>query len=140
MSDLERLARPFPASMIQSKPGKFAASYVAHSEVVQKLLSVVGPFDFAVTEIVRGPSGKIEGCLASMTVTIDERVTTIVEVGDCERPDNWPTDGARLKDAASDALKRCAMRLGVGLHLWAQENFVLADQLKKSEERLDNPA
>ena len=67
-SDLERLSRPFPASMIQSKPGKFAASYVAHSEVVQKLLSVVGPFDFAVTEIVRGPSGKIEGCLASLTV------------------------------------------------------------------------
>ena len=134
MTQLERLARPFPASMVQQKPGKFKASYVAHSEVAQKLLSVVGPYDFAVTEVIRGSSGKVEGCLASLTVTIDGRETTIVEVGDCENPGNWPTDGARLKDAASDAFKRCAMRVGVGLHLWAQERFVLADQLKKSEE------
>ena len=35
-----------------------------------------------------------------------------------------------FKDAASDALKRCAMRLGLGLHLWAQEHYFLDQQLR----------
>jgi len=132
-TQLQRLAKPFPGFMIQEKPGKFAAQFVSHSEVVQKLLAVVGPYDFEVREIIRGDSGKVEAVLATMTVTIDGRVTTITEVGECERPDNWPTEGARLKDAASDALKRCAMRFGVGLHLWAQDRFVLSNMLDKEE-------
>ena len=31
----------------------------------------------------------------------------------------------------SDALKRCAMRLGLGLHLWAQKDYALHDILTK---------
>ena len=31
----------------------------------------------------------------------------------------------------SDALKRCAMRLGVTLHLWSGAEFSLYDQLSK---------
>jgi hypothetical protein len=36
-----------------------------------------------------------------------------------------------LKNAASDAIKRCAMRLGVGLSLWSQENYYLDKALAK---------
>jgi len=46
MTDLYELSRPFPESLIRQKPGKFAASYVEHSVVVQRLLEVVGPFTF----------------------------------------------------------------------------------------------
>jgi len=132
MKQLAKLVEPFDERLIKTKGGSFAASYVAHSEVEQKLLATIGPHDFAVTEVLRGSDGKIEGCLARMAAVIDGEPVEIVEVGDCERPDNWKTEGARLKDAASDAYKRCAMRLGVGLHLWSQELFWL-DKYFKSE-------
>ena len=54
-----------------------------------------------------------------MTVEIDGQLVTVEEAGD-RTTFNWHTDGARLKDAISDAVKRCAMAFGVGLHLWAQ--------------------
>jgi hypothetical protein len=38
-----------------------------------------------------------------------------------------------MKDAMSDAYKRCAMRLGVGLHLWAQEHYYLGEKLLKAD-------
>ena len=42
---------------------------------------------------------------------------------------------ARMKDAVSDAVKRCAMAFGVGLHLWAQfegkSEYFLDKQLEK---------
>jgi hypothetical protein len=34
----------------------------------------------------------------------------------------------------SDAVKRCAMRVGVGLHLWSQENYVLDQMAQDGEE------
>jgi hypothetical protein len=38
-----------------------------------------------------------------------------------------------LKDAASDAFKRCAMRVGVGLHLWTKEGEYFLYNLTKSD-------
>jgi hypothetical protein len=61
---------------------------------------------------------------------VDGIPVRVEEVGDCEQPHNWPHDGARLKDAMSDSLKRCAMRLGVTLHLWSGDEFSLYDQLR----------
>ena len=39
--------------------------------------------------------------------------------------------GEKLKKMESDAFKRCASKLGVGLHLWAQEQYFLDVQLAK---------
>jgi len=40
-----------------------------------------------------------------------------------------------MKDARSDAVKRCSMAMGVGLHLWAQfdgqSEYFLDKQLEK---------
>jgi hypothetical protein len=36
--------------------------------------------------------------------------------------------------AASDGLKRCAMRLGLGLHLWAGGNYFLDKWLTRRRE------
>jgi hypothetical protein len=129
MTQLRDLAKPFAPRLIKQPPkGKFG-TYVAHDVVNQKLLAVLGPFDFEVTELVLGAEGRVEGCLARLTCEIDGRRTTVVEIGDCERPENWSTQGARMKDAASDAFKRCAMRVGCGLHLWGQADFFLFDVL-----------
>jgi hypothetical protein len=136
MSQLSRLATPFSEKFIETKPGKFSAIYVPHGIVTQFLLGIVGPYDFAINNIVRDADNTVTGCLCTLTVDVDGRTTSIQEVGECENPSNWKTDGARLKACASDGIKRCAMRLGLGLHLWHKHdgNYVLADILEKREE------
>jgi hypothetical protein len=148
-ADLVELSRPFPTDFVERKDGQ---DYVAHHVVNQRLLSIVGPFDFELVEVIRGdvaavppdPSSRsrrskagtpalhtiVVGGIWRLTATIDGRQVRVEEVGDVGDVHNWPHDGARLKDAASDALKRCAMRLGLGLHLWAQEHYFLDQQLR----------
>ena len=131
MSQLHELSRPFPASLIKQKPGGFKAAYVEHSVISQRLLEVVGPHSFEVKQPISNPDGTIVGCLAALSVTIDGFAVVVVEVGDCERPGD--SNAQNLQMAASSALKRCAMRLGVGLHLWSGENYYLNAALEKRE-------
>lgn len=160
MSDLARLARPFPRELIQKDPG--GNVYVAHENVTQWLLGIVGPFDWTLVEIIRGnvpgtppdPDGKskrakagtpdlndvIVGGVWRLTLTVDNQTVHIEEAGDVEDPHNWRHDGARLKQAASDAIKRCAMRAGLGLHLWAGERYVLDARLQQAQPPPQPPA
>lgn len=148
MRQLGELAKPFPEQLIERVEGN---DYVAHHIITQRLLSVVGPFDFKLVELVRGdvagippnPEGKsprarqgrpalsgvVVAAVYRLVCDVDGRRTEVEEIGECGDPHNWAHDGARLKDAASDALKRCAMRLGLGLHLWAQQHYFLDKQL-----------
>ena len=131
MSQLRELSKPFPESLVKQKPGKFAAAFVSHADVGQRLLEVLGPYSFEVKQMITNPDGMVTGCLATLTCTIDGREVRIPEVGDVERPGE--SNGAAGKTASSDALKRCAMRLGVGLHLWSQDNYYLDRALDKRE-------
>lgn len=149
MSQLRELATPFLGRLVKEPPrGKFG-SYVAHSTVNERALSVVGPFSFEVVEVIRGwtdavtiNSGKptertfpertaVVGCLARLTTEIDGHTVSVVEVGDVEGA-AAQSDGANLKEASSDAFKRCWMRLGLGLHLWSQDDYFLDRQLDKN--------
>ena len=126
-SMLAALARPFPRSLIAHTPKtakRPSFEYVSHGHVVEKLLAQHGPFGFEVKHLVRDGQGLIVGCLATMTLHIDGREVVITEAGE--------TDNGSIKDAASDALKRCAMRAGVGLHLWCHGNYRLAKQLSSA--------
>lgn len=145
MSDqLTELARPFAKHLVKPPaPGRYG-NYVEHNSVTEKLLAVLGPFDFEVVEPIRGHAPEIVsknkdgsvknkypardnaivGCLARLTVTIDGRETTIQEIGTEDTP-AMHNDAENLKNAASDAIKRCAMRIGVGLHLWSDDLFFL---------------
>lgn len=122
MSQLSELSRPFPARLVKQKPGKFAADYVSHDTVNQRLLEVVGPFSFEVTQTIVNPDGTLVGCLGTLTVEIDGRQVTVTEAGDVEHPS--PNNASNLKAASSDSFKRCAMRLGLGLHLWSSDYFL----------------
>ena len=155
LRDLTKLLHEFPARVIQRNPSG-GGSYVAHPVVEQRLLDVLGTVDTELVQIVRGhvpgrapnPSGKsarakagtpdldgaVVGVVLRMRATVDGRPVVVEEVGDCEEPHNWPHDGARAKDAFSDAYKRCAMRLGVGLHLWAQDAFYLGAKLLRQDQ------
>jgi hypothetical protein len=150
-SDLARLARPFPGELVQRDPG--GNRYVAHENVTQWLLGIVGPFSFELVQIIRGdvpavppdPKGRsrqakegtpalhdvIVGGVWRLTLVVDGRTVRLEEAGDVEDPHNWRHDGQRLKQAASDAIKRCAMRAGLGLHLWAGERYVLDGRLRE---------
>lgn len=137
--DLTKLLCPFPSWLVKENPTGYG-SYVAHPIVEQRLMDVLGPVSFEVVQVVRGDTkdgkyqGVVTGVIAKMTAEVDGRTVCIGEVGDCENPGNWPHDGARAKDAASDAYKRCAMRLGAGLHLWAADDFYLYEKFKKQDE------
>jgi len=139
LTQLGKLAVPFPDKFVETKPGKFSAAYVPHGIITQFLLGILGPYDFHINDVVRDADGTVTGCLCTLTVDVDGRTTSIQEVGECENPNNWKTDGARLKACASDGIKRCAMRLGLGLHLWHKHdgNYVLANILSKREEDKD---
>ncbi len=149
MTELRELATPFRGDLVKAPPrGKFG-SYVGHSTVNERALSVVGPFSFEIVDVIRGwtdavtiNSGKanertfpertaIVGCLARLTADIDGRTVSVIEAGDVEGA-AAQSDGANLKEASSDAFKRCWMRLGLGLHLWSQDDYFLDRQLDKN--------
>jgi hypothetical protein len=155
VSDLAKLARPFPRELVERDPA--GNRYVAHENVTQWLLGIVGPFSFELVEVIRGdvpgippdPKGRsrqakegmpalhnvIVGGVWRLTLRIDGRTVQLEEAGDVEDPHNWPHDGLRLKQAASDSIKRCAMRAGLGLHLWAGERYVLDGRLGEVGQR-----
>ena len=143
MEQLYELSRPFPEKFVHKAPaGKFG-DYIQHSVIRQRLLSVVGPYSQEVKQIIREKltdkqgveKEVVTGVVLALTVEIDGQLVTIEEAGDVEQPFNWRTDGARMKDAISDAVKRCSMAMGVGLHLWAQfdgqSEYFLDKQLEK---------
>lgn len=75
----------------------------------------------------------VVGATYRLTCEIDGRTAVIEHTGDVEQPTNWQHDGARLKDAESDAIKRCAREVGAALHLWAGDDYFLAAWLAKRE-------
>lgn len=143
-SQLRQLAEPFPPHFIgQNDKGMDAAD---HTAVTQALLKVVGPHRFEVVEVLRSeapgittrggnehPGGyMVTGIICRLTCTVDGGEFVIEEAGGCEQAALKDGDGERMKHAMSDAYKRCAMRLGLGLHIWAQDKYFLAKSLDKA--------
>ena len=133
MEQLYDLSRRFPDKFIHKNPSGFG-DYIQHSVIRQRLLSVLGAYSTDVVETIYD-DGIITGVVLKLSCNIDGKDISVVEAGDVENPTNWKTNGARMKDAMSDAIKRCAMALGVGLHLWSQigdeDEYFLDKQLEK---------
>ena len=123
-TQLQSLAKRIPKSYIKTKPGGFAADYCSHADVQQMLIAKLGvPPSQEVTQIIRSADGQAQGVVLRMVFNIDGQTVVIDEVGECERPGQ--NEGLNVKNAVSDAVKRCAMRIGLGLELWCQETYVL---------------
>lgn len=133
---LYQLSQPIPKRYIKPPaPGKYG-DYIPHYIITQRLLAVLGPFDWRLIQVIRGDSSgrrKVDGKLVDVTATdivvgavyqlgvdVEGFPVVIQEIGQCDNAWKEPDDAARLKKAASDALKRCAMRLGLGLHMWCK--------------------
>ncbi|KQR40791.1 single-stranded DNA-binding protein DdrA [Deinococcus sp. Leaf326] len=116
LSDVQkRLQAPFPANLVQWKPGSFnkertRALMLAHidARAVQDRLDAVCPdaWEFAV-EVV--PGTRLPTVRGSMTVL----GVTREDIG--EAPEG---ELSTLKAAASDAMKRCAVQFGIGRYLY----------------------
>ncbi len=142
---LQELAKPFPQKYIHDNPTGFG-EYIQHSVIRQRLLSVLGPYEQKIVQVFKeemtDKQGKTKtvttGVVLEMTFNIAGRDVSVQEIGDVEQPFNWKTEGARMKDAVSDAVKRCAMAIGCGLHLWARHDgkseYFLDQQLSKELE------
>ena len=140
MNQLYELSRRFPDKFIHKNPSGFG-DYIQHSVIRQRLLTVLGAYSTDIVETLYD-DGIITGVVLKLSCVIDGKEISVVEAGDVENPTNWKTNGARMKDAMSDAIKRCAMSLGVGLHLWStiklddgtiQDEYFLDKQLEKQE-------
>lgn len=134
MKDLQALAKRIPDAYVEQRQvgGGFNADYVSHGNITQMLLAKIGPFDQRIVQQVRdAETGRIVGCVLECRFQIDGREVTVQEVGEVDRMQAH--DGANLKNAASDALKRCAMRVGLGLQLWTQESYRLDKALEASD-------
>lgn len=127
-SQLYELSRRFPDQYV-GKKGDRGDKYINHAIIKQRLLEVCGGYDFKVVrEIFDGET--LTGCVGELTVVIDNNIISVQEYGDIEHPQQ--NNGANAKHCASDAFKRCAMHIGLGLHVWIDEQYFLESKLAKA--------
>lgn len=109
-----------PKEAIRTRPGRGGKtfSYVSHDWVTGVLNDAFGfDWDFeALPETLRVSEAGV-GIFCRLTVRKDGSPVTKVEFGWKENIKGM-TEGDRIKSAVSDGLRRCAMRLGVGLSLY----------------------
>jgi len=128
VSQLMRLAKQFPAQLVSTiKKGNREEDYINHSVIAQRLLQVVGPYDWDFEVIYQGADPI--ACKGTLTVVIDGKEVSIAGAG---TPQNKSEDiGEQIKKMESDAFKRAASKIGAGLHLWAQDQYFLFANLLK---------
>ena len=148
-SILRQLATPFPPAMVKAAPAGKYGEYVPHSDVNQRALSIVGFYDFDVVQVIRGYAEEIKtrdhtwpsradaivGVVCRLTIRVEGEEHSISEVGTEDNP-AMNNDAENLKNAVSDAFKRCWMRNGLGLHLWCEKGgagYWLDRQLDKHD-------
>jgi hypothetical protein len=114
----KKLTKDFPKSVVKKAPqGKFG-DYVPHHIYTQRLVDVIGGgYDFTFEE-TRDKTGAIIGAKCRLYIKSTDQ--TIEEVGDVDvnAVKRNITESEILKLAVSDGIKRCCMRLGIGLELW----------------------
>ena len=124
MSQLAQLAKPFPARLVHQRTvgGGRQADYVSASSVIEKLLAVVGPFGWQVQPVPTDGGQFV--MVGTLTVNIDGTTVQVQGIG----------EGDDAKSCESDAIKRAARMVGVGLHLWSGDDYSLHRALTRTEE------
>jgi hypothetical protein len=122
-SSYEALAAPF-ARTYRDTRGGVELTYITAEQVVSRLNEVLGPggWSFRIVEHGRDAEADELWCLGELLAVVDGQQTVRQQFGSARVKrsgrDGKPLDlGNDLKAAASDALKKCAWSLGVGLYL-----------------------
>lgn len=114
-----RLAAEFPAQAVRRKNVRGQAiPYITARHAVNRLDETVGPERWSeTTEIIeQGPRGNTYCAVARCTleIRVGDHVISRVDVGGASNPDPL----VALKGAYSDALKRAAVKHGIGRYLY----------------------
>jgi Rad52/22 family double-strand break repair protein len=113
-----RLSAPFPDDEVQFKPQAvkgnraLAIAYIDARTVMDRLDAVVGPACWR-DDYQLLPDGAM---MCRLSVKIGRTWVTKVDVGS---PSEQPDPGDRAKAAVSDALKRAAVKFGIGRYLYS---------------------
>ena len=128
-----QLSKPWNKKLVKSINKGFGnIDYVEHTQVTQKLIALIpdlkihiGEYIYDTVEDMNAVQRTfITGVNITMSGTVDDIWVTRDEVGMCDKPffhadaNKVHNNGQRAKEAVSDAIKRCAMRFGVGLELY----------------------
>ena len=123
----QRLAAPFD-STFRDQRGGVDLEYITGEQCVSRLNQVLGPvgWSFVVREHGINAEADEAWVLAELTITLDGVTATRQQFGSQKikraRQSGTPLDiGFDLKGAATDALKKCASLVGVGLYLSRKE-------------------
>jgi hypothetical protein len=113
----EALAAPFPTGAVQFKPGKvsgnraLALAYVDARAIQDRLDEVLGVLGWQ-DEYECLPDGSV---VCRLRLRLGDEWITKMDVG---APSEQPDEGDRRKAAFSDALKRAAVKFGIGRYLY----------------------
>src|SRR5208282_5974269 len=113
----EALAAPFRTGAVQFKPGKvsgnraLALAYVDARAIQDRLDEVLGVLGWQ-DEYECLPDGSV---VCRLRLRLGEEWITKMDVGS---PSEQPDEGDRRKAAFSDALKRAAVKFGIGRYLY----------------------
>lgn len=131
-TQLKSLAAKAPDKIVEQVDKGFGMiDYLPQYQVIQLLLHHLdAPYQWEISEpYLSGDEREPVAVIGTLTVVIDDRQVTVQGVG----------QGKDMKNASSDAIKRAAMNIGVGLELWAQGGYWLcfADGWKPDDTWVD---
>ena len=133
-TDQIKLSKAWNKAVVKKLPVSYkkdGIDYVDHTQVTQRLIALIpdvqlkaGSFIYDDYEDLEGRRRKIlTGVEYTVEGTIDGHFRSVTEVGMCDKPfeveGRKPSNnGERAKECISDAVKRCGMRLGIGIELY----------------------
>ena len=133
-ADQIKLSKAWTKAVIKKLPVSYkkdGISYVDHTQVTQRLIALIPDVQFKLGchiydkyEDLEGRQRKIlTGVEYTIEGTIDGHFRSVTEVGMCDKPFDVEgrkpaNNGERAKECISDAVKRCGMRLGIGIELY----------------------
>jgi len=133
-TDQIKLSKAWNKAVIKKLPVSYkkdGISYVDHTQVTQRLIALIPDVQFKLGchiydnyEDDQGRTKKIlTGVEYTIQGTIDGKLRSVTEVGMCDKPFEVEgrkpaNNGERAKECISDAVKRCGMRLGIGIELY----------------------
>lgn len=133
-ADQIKLSKAWNKAVIKKLPVSYkkdGISYVDHTQVTQRLIALIPDVQFKLGchiydkyEDLEGRQRKIlTGVEYTIEGTIDGHFRSVTEIGMCDKPFEVEgrkpaNNGERAKECISDAVKRCGMRLGIGIELY----------------------
>ena len=139
-ADQIKLSKAWTKAVIKKKKVSYkkdGISYVDHTQVTQRLIALIPDVQFKsghhIYDKYEDDQGKqykfLTGIEYTIEGTIDGHFRSVTEVGMCDKPFEYApkedgskprviNNGERAKECISDAIKRCGMRLGIGIELY----------------------